>query len=241
MKQMRKRLYYQHRRGGIVIPAQAAGSRVFVAANDESFSRADAAGALSMKATGWSLAMFVKLTAPSGFQVLAAKDDAASARNFLLYLNGNDLFMFATGGQVTVGTLTTDQKHFIVVWYDPNDTTVHAAIDDGTPATPVTAGAVANTGSFMLGDHESLAFALSAGMEKVVMADRVWTADEQTWLHNAGAGQLYSAFGGAGDGVDMLDDLVAYWPLNEVSGNALDLHGGFDLTDNNTVGSGPAL
>ena len=35
----------------------------------------------------------------------------------------------------------------------------------------------------------------------------------------------------------VIDDLVAYWPLDEASGDALDAHGSLDLTDNNTVGT----
>lgn len=35
----------------------------------------------------------------------------------------------------------------------------------------------------------------------------------------------------------LIDDLVAYWSLDEASGNAIDAHGSNDLTDNNTVGT----
>jgi hypothetical protein len=37
--------------------------------------------------------------------------------------------------------------------------------------------------------------------------------------------------------VALTDSLIAYWSLDEASGNALDSHGSNDLTDNNTVGS----
>lgn len=39
-------------------------------------------------------------------------------------------------------------------------------------------------------------------------------------------------------GQTLLDDLVAYWSLEEASGNAIDAHGSNDLTDTNTVGAG---
>lgn len=35
----------------------------------------------------------------------------------------------------------------------------------------------------------------------------------------------------------LVDDLVAYWSLDEASGNAIDAHGSNDLTDTNTVGA----
>ena len=35
----------------------------------------------------------------------------------------------------------------------------------------------------------------------------------------------------------VIDQLVAYWPLDEASGNAIDAHGNNDLADTNTVGS----
>lgn len=35
----------------------------------------------------------------------------------------------------------------------------------------------------------------------------------------------------------LTDDLAAYWPLDEASGDAVDAHAANDLTDNNTVGS----
>jgi hypothetical protein len=38
--------------------------------------------------------------------------------------------------------------------------------------------------------------------------------------------------------VALADNLTAYWSCDEASGNLLDSHGGNDLTDNNTVGSG---
>jgi hypothetical protein len=37
--------------------------------------------------------------------------------------------------------------------------------------------------------------------------------------------------------VALTDSLVAYWPLDEASGDAIDAHGANDLTDNNGVGS----
>lgn len=39
----------------------------------------------------------------------------------------------------------------------------------------------------------------------------------------------------------LIDDLVAYWSLDEASGDALDAHGSNDLTDNNTVGAATGL
>lgn len=36
----------------------------------------------------------------------------------------------------------------------------------------------------------------------------------------------------------LADNLIAYWKLDEASGNATDVHGGNDLTDTNTVTSG---
>jgi len=37
--------------------------------------------------------------------------------------------------------------------------------------------------------------------------------------------------------VALIDDLVAFWELEEVSGTRVDAHGANDLTDNNTVAS----
>ncbi len=36
----------------------------------------------------------------------------------------------------------------------------------------------------------------------------------------------------------ILNNLISHWPLNEASGNAIDVHGGINLTDKNTVGIG---
>jgi hypothetical protein len=36
----------------------------------------------------------------------------------------------------------------------------------------------------------------------------------------------------------LIDDLVAYWKMDEASGNAIDAHAANDLTDNNGVGTG---
>jgi hypothetical protein len=41
--------------------------------------------------------------------------------------------------------------------------------------------------------------------------------------------------------VALTDSLIAYWDLDEASGNAIDAHGSLDLTDNNTVGAGTGI
>jgi len=41
--------------------------------------------------------------------------------------------------------------------------------------------------------------------------------------------------GGGGNASTLLNDLVAHWRLDEASGTRVDVHGGNDLTDNNTV------
>ena len=53
---------------------------------------------------------------------------------------------------------------------------------------------------------------------------------------------ICSPKGGAAAGNGLLNNLVAYWPGNEVAGNALDLHtNALHLTDVNTVTSNPGL
>jgi len=41
--------------------------------------------------------------------------------------------------------------------------------------------------------------------------------------------------------VSLLTNLISYWALDEASGTRVDLHGGHDLTDNNSVGAGTGL
>jgi len=55
-----------------------------------------------------------------------------------------------------------------------------------------------------------------------------------------GAFSVISGGGAAGNG--LLNNLIAYWPGNELAGNALDLHvNALHLTDTNTVTSNPGL
>lgn len=44
---------------------------------------------------------------------------------------------------------------------------------------------------------------------------------------------------GAAPAAGLLNNLVAYWPGNEVGGQAFDVHGPYDLNDGNTVTSNP--
>ena len=41
--------------------------------------------------------------------------------------------------------------------------------------------------------------------------------------------------------MSLLTNLISYWALDEASGTRVDVHGGHDLTDNNTVGVGTGL
>ena len=53
---------------------------------------------------------------------------------------------------------------------------------------------------------------------------------------------IFPPKGGAAAGNGLLNNLIAYWPGNEVAGNALDLHtNALHLTDTNTVTSNPGL
>lgn len=240
MKQLLKRLHYYHRRGGYVAPVQANGARVFVAASSQRMEYDDPSELLSLKATGWSMAFFVKRTTVSGVQVLISKDNGAAARNFLIYTIDADVFFFASGDQATIGTFTINQWYFVVVWFNPDDNKLYASLDN---AAATSSGAIAvqsNTGKFIFGNNQAAAGHADMHIAKVVISDEVWTPTERTWLHNGGSGQLYSAFG-EGDGAAMLTNLNAYLPGNESSGNMLDMHGSFEFTDVNgvTAASGP--
>ena len=60
----------------------------------------------------------------------------------------------------------------------------------------------------------------------------------RVWRDNGAGWDDVTPFGGNG----LLNNLIAYWPGNEVAGNALDLHANaLHLTDTNTVTSNPGL
>lgn len=77
------------------------------------------------------------------------------------------------------------------------------------------------------------------GIDEMSVFNRLLTDTERDWLYNSGNGRTWTDVESAGviDTVDLTDNLVAYWGLDEASGTRADSSGNeHHLTDNNTVG-----
>jgi len=69
--------------------------------------------------------------------------------------------------------------------------------------------------------------------EVALWIGRALSADNATWLYNAGLARIHGDLTATNPGTA---NLAAYWPLDEQSGTRYDAQGSNDLTDVNTVG-----
>lgn len=84
--------------------------------------------------------------------------------------------------------------HFFVIWYDPNDTTLHMRVDNGTP-TSVSVNAPTHTEgySFTYGVYE-VALPVGNGtgaVDELGLWGQILTAEQQSYLFNSGTGKTY--------------------------------------------------
>lgn len=225
----------------------AALARTFVRASSQQLTRADAAGDLSFKITGSSVAAWFRPASLATSMLVVAKDGFnVGDRNFQVgysSINASVIVNHASHAAL-LGPISVNTWNLVIMWYDPADQKIYGQLNNADPiaSTPVTSfdlssghfkiGAAGNTASGIAG------FFFDGRISRVLFADQVWTPAERTWLHNAGRSRHYSDLGRAGTaGANMLTDLRGAWMTAEASGNGLDSHGGFTLTQSNGPGT----
>ena len=92
-----------------------------------------------------------------------------------------------------VGSPPEDTWFFVVAWHDSVNNFLRASLNNGTAGeTSFSGGVRASTLDFNLGRDFWDGFKLNGRIDQVGVWKRVLTADERTYLYNAGAGRTYA-------------------------------------------------
>jgi hypothetical protein len=152
----------------------------------------------------------------------------------LIFINSNVL-RFAKGGVSDVSSSVSPNNtwQLAACWYD--GTNYYIQINNGTIVSAVLSGGfTSNATDFRIGAPRAfLDPSLPGQASRMWQWSRVLTADERTLLYNSGSGRsfleaiYYSP--------SLLNGLISYWPLNELSGTSdgRDLYGTNTLIANN--------
>ncbi len=231
-------------------------ARNFVKVNSEYFSVAHELNINSFDgaSASFTITCWVKLADKTTNYTVVGKGNVSDEIG-IFYISSTDRFRFdAAGGIVTAnnfGSPTAGQWHLIVCGYDAVNDVFFISVDGSAKDTDSdSSGPVSNASNpFLIGAFRTTPSSLMNGAidEVVVMRDYVFTTQDITDLWNSGTGVSFKEWDEEVDTVRGLARashyVVANWPLNESSGNALEStgSGALDLTDVNTVGSTAGL
>jgi hypothetical protein len=227
--------------------------RDFEAADTEHFQINDNTD-LSTGDIDFSFACWVMLESkPGGLMYIAQKGDATftSGEWHLGWNNISDRFVFSVikspGTQTDVtannfGAPSTGVWYFIECGHDSVNNQTWISVNGGTRNTAAHSAGVNDAGvSFGLGRLRTSSPVLSNYWDGLIDSASFWkkvlSTDEVQDLYNDGHGLDYANFADPDNFTkdQLLLNLVSWWPLDEFSGNAIDVHSSNTLTDTNTV------
>jgi len=176
----------------------------FVGASSQKLYILDAnCGALDVGDSSFWFSLWFKVTSTAGAQVLTNKFTSATAGPWSLFLNGSTLtwriFGTPTLADVTWGTaISTATWYHVACWYTAGGGERGVVVNAGTPVT-VASGvtAVASSGDLNIGGAAG-AYTTGNLDEFAIYLRAKPTADELTWLFNAGAGRTYAELSASG-------------------------------------------
>ncbi len=128
---------------------------------------------------------------------IISKDDNGSNREYIILTISNEVnfYVFRGGSGVNVfdgpaGGLTGGTWHSAICWHDATANTINIQIDDRTPVSQATGGAldVATSTQFEIGARSALSQFWSGRIDNVNIWKRVLTTGERAEFYNAGAG-----------------------------------------------------
>lgn len=206
----------------------AGGWRDFERDNDEFFVIADNTD-LSFGDEALTIAAEVELESkPAGDMDVVGKGNGSNGEYFLQYSNAAaaDRFVmnvFGTTGFGSQGVATantfgsppTGTPCFLVGWHDPTNNQLGIQVNDGTADTVShSAGILDSGGEFYLSDSSGVFGNMWDGrIRRVRIWRRVLTAEEKTWLYNAGSGRSYSDIVAGMPSASMTDGKVIIAPV----------------------------
>lgn len=155
----------------------------------------------------FSFILWVNPESLSGsFPGLAGKDNIAVAREWVLYLDSSASYKptleVFNGGTTNRGTvawgsgLSTSTWYFIVVWHDAVNNQIGISVNNGTPVTASTSGALGTSASdFNVGailNNSVISLFFDGLIDEMAFFKRVLTAGDITDLYNSGSGRACS-------------------------------------------------
>jgi hypothetical protein len=241
-------------RSGVPVEGVAAD---FEASNSEWLSVADS-GLLSPGNTDFAIAVWAWLESKPGggdMTILGKWNVTGNQCEYVLYCRASTDHRFAfsvsdDGSFASVPIVeSTDAPsigawYFVIVWHDATANTINLQVNNGTANSQAhTTGVFKGTALLELGRQGSAIKYWDGRMALASFWNRTLTAAEKTWLYNEGKGRRYDELAiSRTDGSNLLTSLVAYWNLDEASGQRNDSHINLlHLTDNNTVTSAAGL
>ena len=168
----------------------------FTAANSEYLDIADNAD-LSLNGTDFTVAGWVNLSSKSNYRDIIVKGYTTSSNReyALIYDHTIDRFGFyvspngTTSYNVnanTFGSPSTGTWYFVVAWYDGSN--LYISVNNGVAdSITYSSGVYDGTQPFGLGYN----YYHDGSMDEVAVYKRVLTAEERSWLYNAGSGRSY--------------------------------------------------
>ncbi|MDD5026842.1 MAG: carbohydrate binding domain-containing protein, partial [Candidatus Peribacteraceae bacterium] len=227
-----------------VISGTVGDGAVQFTAADKSWLQIADASQTGLDPTGaFTLAGWVYLDSLGQDRFLVGKSDLLSTTNIeyaLWYRLSDGRFRFSvssgaagTGISATsFGAPSLSTWYFIVAKYDPSGQTISIQVNNGTVDSVACTHAVQNTNrAFIMGvDISSSGIPYdrfhNGRMDSFSFSSRLLTADEITWLYNAGNGRVYKDIGIAGtNGSALKTNLVSWWDLGENAGTRYDSYG----------------
>jgi hypothetical protein len=194
--------------------SRSAGKVGFAADFERSSSQfllADNSVPLQMGDIDFTIAAWVKLESKAGSMSIVAKDvnSPANSRDYTLdfdfaslmfrfYINGGGAAdLIVSSADVFDPALAT--WFFLVAWHNAAADTLNLQINDGTPNSHTTNGAVPQTSNapFYVGARAYFGFEdfFDGLIDQVMVWKRVLTSDERTALYNGGNGVSYADLG----------------------------------------------
>lgn len=207
-------------------------------------------GDLALGNSDWTIAGWFWNDTLSGGAMVAKDEDGGGNRSFGIFDNGG-----GGGGKLDVDTHRSDGQtstllsatgvavntwNMFVVWYDATAQTINLSLNNATPVSASTGGAI-QTGAakFCVGGRSySTSHAPFDGrLQNIGVWTKILSESERSRLWNHGDGRFYSELTGS-----LLTGLVAWYALSETSGTRVDSTGrGNDLTPINTPTSAEGI
>ncbi|MGD8457414.1 MAG: SpvB/TcaC N-terminal domain-containing protein, partial [Anaerolineales bacterium] len=185
----------------------------------------------------------------------------AVADRFRFLITDNGIANYHHVDANTLGSPAIDTWYHIIAWHDAANDTLNIQVDNETADSIFYASGLTDTTyAFALGGDQDQA-SFDGLMDEVGFWKKVLNADERASLYNYGSGNTYPFSDPTPTPTltptitptftltptptvsvsDLTTKLLAYWKLDEASGNRADSYGSNMLIDNNSVGQGSGI